>query len=357
MRTSFAVFILLLCASVQVMAQNPDYVVYKGAYMQGHVMTFRNGTLEFKRSELEEAVVYSLNDVSEYGFQGRSFEALMIQSTREFYQRHVHGKVSLYERRGDFVLKSNDNLIPLNRKNFRTVISNAVKCEGKSPSLSQLTYTEWAMKGVIVAHNEGECNADLIPYRKIGIAAGYGFVTTKASTHVTISFKETDMAPSFRVFADFPMKFRRPGAYFCVEALGTSFQSSYYSQSVGKTAFMTLRVNGITAATSFKFIRKQGNIRPYVKLGAVGSFFRINTPTGLLTSEAEGSVINIKNELLVARFNSTQLGYNTAFGLEIPIHGRKNLHLELKHTSSLPIDRSDVDLRLSTFTLLAGFNF
>ncbi len=326
------------------------------SYHQGWVSLIGKGKLEFKTSDIGKPIIYSLEDLSEYSTHGSTYEAMVIQSKRTFYRRYVNGQVSLYYNRGTYVVKSGNVPTPFRRSNFRSVLSSVIKCEGNDASLFKLSYTKAAIKGIVTSHNSGDCNTDLISYRKFGIVAGYNFITTRASPTGTNKFKETNAAPSVGLFLDLPMAFKK-GIYLTLEASGTAFQPSYYNQSPVETAFMVLRINAINASASLKFIRQTGTVKPYVKLGALASFLQINCPTGLLTTETDGTTINVMSMSPFTPTNTTQFGINSAVGVEIPVHRRKNLHLEIRYTRSIGDAMENLDLNLSNIGVTAGFNF
>lgn len=300
--------------------------------------------------------VFSLDNVKEYRMEGEIYEALVINSKREFYHRLVTGDVSLYKRRKTYTLKSGDQLKPINRKNFKSVIASTIKCEGSDQSLSRLTFRKTPMKRILIAANEGTCNSDLIPYRKVAVTAGYSIISTSSSPNSAHNLKKTVLAPFIGLFLDLPLAFKRPGSYFSLEVSGSSFQPSYFVERPGETSFMALRIRAINVSTGFKFIKKTGNMRPYMKFGATSSFLHIECPTGFMTTDVAGSTVNIKQDLMQPN-DAIQIGVNGSLGLEIPIQKRQNIHVEVKYLKSLSDVSASVKLGISSFGVGVGYNF
>jgi hypothetical protein len=354
--------LLILPLAVMLASVNPlhaqrkqqAYILTDSSLLQGFVRPLRNGTIEYKQTNYSQPRIFKLSDLNEYSVHGSIYEAIVVNGQRDFYERVIKGTSTIYGRKGNYIIKYGDVLIPLNKKNFRSVIGSAVKCDGADQSYSTLAWSKVALKQLVRKSNKGVCNADGLPYRKIGVYAGYNLLNYNLST-TQFNLNGKTNAPSIGLFLDIPT-YMAQFIYFTVDLNVMSAKTGMYTTSGNTTTYAGLNVQHVNMQGAFKFIATKGTLRPYCKLGGFISFSNFKTEDGIIETSENNSVIQVtKDPFEGGKVNP--FGINVAGGLEWRLNKRKNVHLEMKYMKSATVTNfSSVDLKYSNLAFLLGFN-
>jgi hypothetical protein len=350
------VLVLLFFCSITASAQRKyaGYVMTDSALLQGQVRNLGKGRIEYRRAPGTTPLKYPDIYIKEYSDNGKDvYEALAIDGQRSFYERMVNGKTKLYYRRGAYVLKTDETMQVFNRSNFRSVISSGLPCDGSDKSFVTLSYSKAAIKQLVIRSNENRCNTDVLPYRKIGIYAGYNFLAYELYNE-RYSIDGTSRAPSIGLFFDQPIH-RVPSIYFSADVNWLSTKPILYTGSGGNSHYAALDINQVTAQADLKFILGQRKLRPYFKVGAFMSFVNVRAPDGVLGTAQAGNVVDISQDEFHKSSGSLP-GFHAGAGLELRLTKRKNLHLELKYQKSASTSVAPFNLKYSNVAISLGFN-
>ncbi len=347
--------IIIAAHSIQVsnaQRHRNDYIATDSVYSQGRVFQIGKNKIRFQKTKLDQLITYTPKDIIEYGFGGNSFESLFINGEQNFYARVVHGESSLYLDRRSFFLKRNDSLIQLNRGNFKPRLSRLLGIDDQS--LSRLTYSKLALANFIDLCNKRKYNSSFLPFRKAGVYVGYYNFTFNTSGQGLSEITGNSDFFSLGFFADFPLYDPQSLNVFA-ELNWISAKTDFYNSSQNLTDYLAIDVIGLTAPVGIKWIFNRAKMSPFLKAGALVSYLQVNSPNGIIQTIRTGSDIEIyKKELSPA--SNLMLGYHTGIGLEIPMKGRKNIHLDMKYLRSFKADFDAMSLGFSGLYFGLGFN-
>jgi hypothetical protein len=354
--------LLILPLAVVLASANPlhaqrkqqAYILTDSSLLQGYVRPLRNGTIEYKQTNYSQPRIFKLSDLNEYSVHGSIYEALVVNGQRDFYERMIKGNSTLYRGRGRYVIKSNGLDTPLEKNNFRSVMGSVLKCDGRDQTYSTLAWSKVALKQLVRKSNKGNCNADGLPYRKVGVYAGYNLLNYTLSTaYFSLSGKTN--APSIGVFIDLPT-YMTQFIYFTVDVNAMAAKPALYTARDNMTTYIDLSVQHVNMQGAFKFIATKGALRPYCKLGGFVSFSNFKAKDGIIETSENNSVIETTKDIFEGG-KVNPFGINLAGGLEWRLNKKKNVHFEVKYMKSATIKNfSSVDLRYSNLAFLLGFN-
>lgn len=331
-----------------------EYIVKDSSYIQGKVIPLSRDKIKFRVSRREEPIVYTAREIKEFGSAGKIYESLSINGEPNFFKRIVDSETALYRDKKQYILRHNNELIFFNAKNYRSVLQEHLNSKGKDRSLSRLSYSEIALRNFVDACNKGNCNPDIFPHRKIGIFSGYNFLQFNADVDGSSSLNGDGTSVSVGLFGDFPLISPR-SLYITTELHFLNAKASLYKERKENTNFLGLDVNAVIVPLGVKWIITQGRINPYLKTGALVSYYRLNAPSVLIETASNGSDIAISRQDISPAGNFSY-GFNAAAGAEIPLRNRKNFHIELKYLKSAKSDFDSFKMNFSGMFIIAGFN-
>jgi len=348
--------IWLTCITNYSYAQkNPsEYIVKDSTYSMGKVIPLGKGKIQFQRTKKEQPVIYNALEIKEYGYDGKVYESLLINGSQKFLKKIVSGKVILYQDKKLYALKVDTSLILINKGDYRSVISESVKCEGNNQSLLKLSYSKTALSNYIKEHNSGKCNTDNFPYKKFGGYLGYNFLQFNSTFGSSLKIKDNIAVPTLGLFIDLPLY--RPRSLFTTTELNWFYgKPLFYSEDQTNTNYSGLNVNGINLLLSGKWLVVQNKMKTYFKTGALFSFINITSPTGLVSTKSNGSFIDISQQE-ISKSNTFLYGSNSGIGLEIPYKKGKNFHFEFKYLKTFDGSFDFMSMNFSGFSIIGGFN-
>jgi len=329
-----------------------DYITTDSIYSQGRVFPMGRNKIRFQKTKLEQLKTYTSEEINEYGSGGSTFESLFIKGERSFYERIVQGENSLYLDRRSFILKRSDSLIQLNRGNFKSVLPQILDLEDQT--IAKLSYTKLSMANFIAARNKRKYNSSFLPFRKAGAFVSYNNLNFNLSGQGFSEISDRSDFISFGFFADFPLYDPQSLNVFA-ELNWINAKPDFYSISENITNYLAIDVIGLTAPIGIKWIFNRAKLNPFLKAGALISYLQVNSQNGVIQTITTGSVVEIyKKEIEPA--NDLMLGYHTGIGMEIPIHARKNIHIEMKYIKSFKGDFDVMSFGFSGLYFNLGFN-
>lgn len=330
-----------------------EYIVKDSTYSMGKVVPLDARRIRFQKVK-EKPAVYDAREVKEFGYDGKVYESLLINGDQKFLVRIASGAVNLYRDKGLYVLKVDSGLTFFNKKDYRMVIGQSIKCDGSDHSLSKLSYSRAALSNYINAYNLGKCNLDNFPYKKFGGYFGYNFLQFNVTSGNSFNVVESIGAPTVALFYDLPV-FKPRSLFLATELNWVHAKPLFYDESQNNTNLLGLNINTVNALINAKWILSQKKVKTYFKAGALISFLNITSTTGLVETVSNGSVIEISREE-ISKSSTFLYGFNSGAGLEIPYKGRKNFHFELRYLKTFDGSFDSFKMNFSGFSIVAGFN-
>jgi hypothetical protein len=309
-----------------------DYIITDSTYHQGKITRHGKGEIAFRIQGVEGYTMYPLNEIKEFKQGNTVYEGFVVNGERKFYGRVVAGNISLYRNKNLFILKKGSDVIPLDKKNFRTTVASVISCEGPDQSFSNVTYSKASLRNLIQESNNGTCNPDAIPYRKLGLYLGYNALKYELVDDAGGKISQSVSAPAVGIFLDAPV-YKAPWLYFSGDLSWLSAKPIFYSATDKNTSYLDLRVNQLTAHLGFKVLIGRGPIVPYLRIGGFGAYGNLKSPDGNIVTKLNGTTV----EITKTDFNgegSAFYGYQAGAGLEIKINKRKRIHLEGRYLRS-----------------------
>ncbi|MEJ0032874.1 MAG: hypothetical protein WDO15_22030 [Bacteroidota bacterium] len=346
--------LLLACCCVHSLAQG--YIAFGDSLKQGRVHRNGNRSLTYFNIGETRGVDYSLDKVSEYRLKYSVYEALVIDGDRKFYRRLADGTVKLYRSGFHYALKTGDRAVLIRKRNFREELNNTLQLNATKDDLSRLSYSKPALIAVLNQNDKAGFDIKSVPYRKFGVIVGYNLLQFKTSPYL-ISLTKQVATPSVGLFADLPLSFKKNAIYLTPEVNASKQQVPFYqSDTNGHTNFVALNMQNVNILTSLKLVAGQGLFRPYGKVGVIASAINVKCPTGLVSTTRDGTNVYVNNIPLAVSQKGLQVGVNIAGGVQIPVGGRKNIHVEVRYTKSLNDALKDFKLNTSNVGISAGFS-
>ena len=332
-----------------------EYVVKDSVYSTGIVIPMTNGRIQFQKNKKDKPVIYTAYEVKEYGYAGKVYESLFINGNPEFFKRIVAGTLNLYKGKRAYSIKKDSSLLSFNKKNYRSVIREYIDCERSDVSLSQLAYSKAALTNYLNQYNQYGCRGSYIPYKKFGVYLGYALLQFNVTPKNSPTLSETAGGSSISLFYDLPLY--KPRTLFISTEINWLYSKPIlYHETENKTNYVAMNINGLNSLVGVKWVVIDGKVKPYLKTGTLISFLRITSPTGLVKTISNGSVIDIYNQDVSAS-NTFLYGFNSGIGLEIPFKERKNFHAELRYLKTFSGAIDSFTLDFSGFSIITGINF
>lgn len=348
-------FILALPACAQAQKNPPGYIVTDSSYIQGNVLPMSNGRIKFSKNRKSEPIIYPAEEIGEYGYDGKVYEAMIIEGTRTFARRIASGQIKLYRHKKAYVLKIDSSLTLLGKSNFRSLLSKKVNCEGNDRLMSKVSYTDASLGSFIRAANDGNCNLNTFPHKRVGAYGGYSLLNIKLNSGSQLSFKEQKGSPTFGLFIDLPF-YQRSSLSLSTELNYSNNKPLFYRESFNNTNFMALDMTVTNALIGLKWMIKKNKLKTYLKGGGLISYLNLQSPTGLVATRSNASVIEISTQA-ITKSDATLFGFNSAAGLEFPTRSRKTVHVEIKYTQAFTGSFDFFDLSYSGLVFVTGINF
>lgn len=346
-----------LVAGFSLIAQKrtPDYIATDSSITTGRVSSIGKGQMEFRQHRKSVPMVFGPDEIREYGSDTRVYESLLVGSDRVFYRRMAHGPVDFFGNKRSYILRIADSLIHLTKEDYRSVLSRHLVCEAGSNLTTLVGFNGASIANFVDKANHGKCTSGNLPYRKIGIYAGYNLTTVTVDFSQGATFKEGTNAMTLGVFFDYPI-YRPRSLYLTGELLITSLKTSSFEEQSSQTEYLSVDMTGFIIPLGVKWVFPDGRIKPYLKAGAVVSYLKFNSAPEYFTTSTSGSVVEITQSDVEA-IKSIQVGFNSAVGVELPLSKRKNIHIECKYFNSFDVSEKNFQVNCAGLFLLTGFNF
>ena len=91
--------------------------------------------------------------------------------------------------------------------------------------------------------NHAKCKSGNLPYRKLGIYAGYNLTQLNVDFNRETSFKEGTNAMTIGIFFDYPV-YKPRSLYLTGELLVTNLQTSTYEEKGNQTKYIGVDMTG-----------------------------------------------------------------------------------------------------------------
>lgn len=331
-----------------------EYIAKDSTYSMGKVVPLGKGRIQFQKTKQEQPIIYNAREIKEYGYDGKVYESLLINGSQKFLRKLVSGKAILYQDKKLYALKVDTSLVLFNKKDYRSIIRESIKCEEGNQSLLKLSYTQAALTNYIGDYNIGKCNSGNFPYKKFGSFLGYNFIQFNSLFGTSLKMKDNITVPGLGFFIDLPLY--RPRSLFITTELNWFYgKPIFYSEDQTRTNYSELNVNGVNFLLDGKWLLTQNKLKTYFKTGALFSLLSIAPPTRLVSTISNGSVIDISQQEISKR--STYLyGFNSGMGLEIPYKRGKNFHFEFRYLKTFNGRFDSMKMNFSGLSIIGGFN-
>lgn len=349
-------FSWIICIPNHTYAQkNPgEYIVKDSTYSMGKVVPLGKGKIQFQKTKKEQPIIYYAHEIKEYGYDGGIYESLSINGSQKFLKKIIAGKVVLYQDKKLYALKVDTSLVLFNKRDYRSVISESIKCDGSDQSLLKLSYSKSALSNFILDFNIGKCNSDNFPYKKLGGYIGYNFLQFNSLFGSLLKIEDNIAVPTLGFFIDLPLY--RPRSLFATTELNWFYgKPLFFNEDQNSTNYSGLNVNGVNLILGGKWLITQTKLKTYFKTGAFVSFISITSPTGLVSTLSNGPVIDITQQE-ISKSSTLLYGFNTGIGIEFPYKKRKNFHLEFKYLKTFDGSFDSLSMNFSGFSIIGGFN-
>jgi hypothetical protein len=351
------ILLVLIVCSFAEYAFAQDYINTNSTYQQGKVSRHGKNSLILRKQGIEGYTTISLDTVNDFKAGGTVYKAFKVNGSRNSFMLLESGRIKMYRAGGTYLLEDSSKVTTFDKKNFRSVLLSTLQCSGRDQSLSRLDWNKKAIKQIVRSYNEGGCNTDAIPHPKFGVVAGYNLMKTTISPVSDWKPSKTNGVPTIGAFMDLPLRGKRSILFFTLEGNYFSSKPAYYTNFGTKQDFMALDLSGVNTIGSFKLLlNKDDRVKAYLKAGAIMSFLKVSSPTGLIIAKKNGSVVDLDGTLGIVPSSSTQIGFNAALGVEVVLQKRTNLHFELRSTSSAGND-GHVNIHISNVGITAGISF
>jgi len=334
--------------------RSSDFIATDSSLATGFVSGLGNGKYEFKQYRNSTPVVFDANTIREFGEGGEVYESLEVGGEKVFYRRLASGPGALYQKKRSYILKLNDSLTHLTKENYRSVFEQKLVCEGGATLLTTVGYGRASMANFVNRVNRGKCTSGNLPYRRLGIYAGYNVMQLDVQFSDASSFKYKANAFVGGFFFDLPL-YKPRSLFISGEVLVSKITPSFYSEKQNRTDFAGMDVTALMVPLGFKWVFPDSKIRPYTKAGAVVSYLKFNSNPEYFQTISNGPIIEIiQSEISATKI--IQVGFQMAAGLEFPIGKRKNIHIECKYFSSYNVSEPNLEFNSSGLFLMTGFN-
>ncbi len=300
-----------------------------------------------------EGNIFSFDWVTEYRRGDDVYKALTINGNRQMYHELVAGKTSLYKYGKHYVLKTDTQTIELNKRNYQSVLLKSLLCNGAAKSISNVAFSKLAMQRVVAGSNDGSCNLDYVSYPKFGIIGGYNRVNV---TIFPTQFNRSQggaNAFSLGVFYEAPLPTKRPWLSFHAETyvnLPYNVEAEYSQLELFQVRYFTMTYQSVVVSPGFKLTTTDGSIKPYLKLAPALSFTHCQSRDGVKVRGTDVKVVDIGPQ------DYMQAGFSTSAGFQFPVGHRRNILVELKHTTSNRNQRAVYEMHSTSTSLWIGFS-
>jgi hypothetical protein len=350
---------LLMVASTSTFSQAQikldDYIVIDTVFSQGPVIRLQGQRISFQQFKNSDPVIYNAKEVTEYGDGGQIFESVSIDGAPKFLQRLATGKIKLYRNEQEYVINVESTLTRIDKRNFRTVIRNVIKCDNPEAIINQLDYSKPSLSNFVQEYNSGKCDFARFPYRKYGVLAGYGMIKMKARFQGSIDLADIQMTPTLGLFSVFP--FYKPQSLFLnTEIDWQRVNPLFYWQDVGRTKFANIEFDLVHFSIDGKLFLTNSNVRAYLKAGVLTSWVVMSSSSRFVETIEKGLVVEIESHY-IPQSSSVLIGFNSGVGVEIPYKKHHNFHLELKYLKSSSGMFESFHMSFSGLSVMAGYNF
>jgi hypothetical protein len=332
-----------------------EYVANDTAIFAGKVTRLADGGIQFRAAKGSPAVIYTPDDIAEYGIGGDVYEVLSVNGKKKFYKRLVDGEHALFDSDRHYYLRKGDKITLVDKHNFRDVLGEQVPCEGSDSGLKKVRYSSPSLVNYVDQSKRTGCDLDKIAYRKAGIYAGYVLTSFNLEVGATNGLTDQASGAAIGLFLDLPL-FRPKSLYTNTEVLVVMSKPSFAEVQQNRTKIMSMDFTAVHVPLGLKWIPNEQKISPYFKGGAVLSYVLMNSPIGLVETTDNGNSIETSREQ-VGSVSGFQWGFDVGAGVSWHLTQRRNLHFDVRMIRLLPAQFDNVKSGYTGFSFLMGFNF
>jgi hypothetical protein len=332
-----------------------DYIIIDSVYRQGIASRRGVDRVQFKVRNNDPPVVYTADQVQEFSSGGQVYTSFNQNGKRIFLLRVAAGNTALYRDGSGYLLVQEGAMVRIGRSGFRQTLTDATGCGTGDRRLSRVAYSNASLRHYIGAHNAGTCDLKSFPYRKAGLYAGYSPLRFRAGFAGQLEAGAGSSAFTAGVFLDLPL-FKPENLYISSDLMWLQHNPLFYEESANVTEFAGMEISGICWSNSIKYFIARRSPGVYIGAGLPLAFLKTRTPTGLVQTALNGDEVTTVRK---AVDSSLMLlgGIQTGIGLEIPLSGRMNFHLEARYQAVFGVWNESHALNYSGLFLLGGISF
>jgi hypothetical protein len=368
------IFILMAIASGNVYAQK-DYVIMDGVRFDDIKLIDPGDWSNTNRCIVrvgDSAIVYTPNEVQEYGFaNGRVYYAsdVMVKEVMKkiFLRKMVNGNTDLYyyedQNYKTFFIGPDSGLLKeLPRrasdgasyhKQLQLFTSD---CIGIDEAAQIVAYRKNYMTEFVERYNR--CEISPFPAFHFGIVAGYGF-TKLVPPDMPEYFGAFDYTfhggVLLGLFVDQPVLLSKFSIH--AELLYSRLGFSYYYRNANEDNDLIIQTSSVTLPLMCRYILPVKAIKTFVNAG--GCFeYNFKNETGVyVASVAEPGVIEINRMNEGPVISDFQAGYNLGFGIEYALIKKHPLLIEVRYSRLYKFLQNEPSMGKSGIQLITGIKF
>lgn len=356
--TRVGFFLFLLLVSIQAFCQRKlnDYVVHDSEYVEGIVTVTSARTIILSRGRSLEPIIFDFDQVESFRQNGRVFERVIVDGKAEFWTELVAGPVGLFKRGKNFLLQKDHRYISVDKYNFRQIFFEELPCDGRTRSLTKLTYNSTALRNFVVASNLGKCDRDHIPH--------IGYTATVAISSLRFGAKLVDSSPQADavgyltgVEVSMPV---HPAAwlYLSTGLLGLWSEAGLYSEDRTErtTTYVRVQWSSFMVPVGMKcyFVRRK--FGGFVEGGVWAAYSQLENKDHIETYQLTSGPFILDYDMWSTSRKFT-FGYRVDVGVEYELSGRKAVQLKAGFLEGVNSSFDQMDIHFSGPALSVGFTF
>lgn len=332
-----------------------DYIIIDSVYRQGIASRQGADRVQFKARNNDPPVVYTADQVQEFSAGGHVYTSFNQNGVGIFLPRVAEGNTALYRDGRGYLLVQDSGMVRIERSGFRQTLAEATGCGTGDRRLSRVAYSNASLRHYIGAHNAGRCDLKSFPYRKAGLYAGYSPLRFRAGFAGGLEAGTGSAAFTAGVFLDLPL-FKPENLFITSDLMWLQHKPLFHEEYGSITEFAGMEISGLCWSNSIKYFVARGSPCVYIGAGLPLAFLKTRTPTGLVQTTLNGDEVttvrkDVDSSLMLLG------GIQTGIGLETPLSGRMNFHLEARYQAVFGAWNQSHSLNYSGFFFLGGISF
>ncbi|MBI3221206.1 MAG: hypothetical protein HYZ44_16980 [Bacteroidetes bacterium] len=290
-----------------------DYIVKDSTYTSGTVKLLSDGSITFKKLISDVPTTYSPDEVKEFGFEGKVFESILINSKNIFKERIAYARpLKVFVNEDQLIVRVNDSVRTVNKKDLIQLVQKYSSCGSYQLPKKILSSRK------SIGHNLNmivkSCKPRGILFTRTTLLFSINQLEVKGDGGLLTAERVVGKftSPSIGIGKEFP--FYKPKNLFLTTELNVNLLSGKISSNTNTTK--QISAHYILLPIGLKWVIANYRIKPYLKGGFLPSYSTISTSTGVASSSS----------------SALQFGLTSAIGIQIPIQTVNAFQLELRST-------------------------